>query len=155
LDGGINTFGYVDSNPLVFVDEEGLQSRPEPGSGFARRMYEEKGGRKHNPNYWGRPETLERHYRDHGKDFGSNSPGHYAHQAREFFRQCQMDRLPTKVGPDGVIRNYDPKTNTFGAYNADGTTRTFYKPDPASHKYPTNMDYWNAQPGTSPWSPKR
>lgn len=30
----------------------------------------------------------------------------------------------------------------------DGTTRTFYRPDPASHGYPTNWDYWMAQPGS-------
>ena len=34
---------------------------------------------------------------------------------------------PTKVDDNGVTRVYDPRTNTFGAYNADGTTRTFYK----------------------------
>ncbi len=58
-----------------------------------------------------------------------------------------------KIGPDGAIRVYDPATNSFGSFNANGTTRTFYKPNPAQHGYPTNLDYWNAQPGGVPWSP--
>jgi len=55
--------------------------------------------------------------------------------------------MPEILEEDGVIRVYDPATNTFGAYNPTGTTRTFYRPDPAAHGYPTNLDYWNAQPG--------
>ncbi len=57
------------------------------------------------------------------------------------------DRLPTKIGADGCIRVYDRATNTFAVYEPDGTTATFYKPDPAKHGYPTNEDYWQAQPG--------
>jgi len=30
--------------------------------------------------------------------------------------------MPTKIDGDGVIRVYDPKTNIFGSFNADGTT---------------------------------
>jgi len=61
--------------------------------------------------------------------------------------------VPTKIDGKGVIRVYDPETNTFGAFNPDGTTRTFFKPSPLHHKYPTNLDYWHAQPGTAPWTP--
>lgn len=38
-------------------------------------------------------------------------------------------------------------SNTFGAFNPDGSTRTFFKPDPAKHKRPSNWDYWLDQPG--------
>jgi RHS repeat-associated protein len=146
LEGGINTFSYVDNNPLSLVDVEGLQGRPEPGSGFARRAYEEQGAKFRNPNYWGRQDTLDRHFRDHGKDFGSKNPAQYAEQTREFFRQSQMNRWPTKIDKDGIIRCYDPKTNTFGAYNPDGTSRTMFKPN--------SPTYWDRQPGKSPWEPK-
>jgi pyocin large subunit-like protein len=70
--------------------------------------------------------------------------------ASAFLRRSQAQRFPTKIDAQGVIRVYDPKTNTLGAYNPSGTTRTLYKPDPAAHGYPTNLDYWNAQPGVSP-----
>jgi hypothetical protein len=108
---------------------------------------------------WGNPSSLARHFRDHGADFGATSAEAYAQQASQFLQQSQARGLPTKIGPDGVIRVYDPTTNTFGAYNPNGTTRTFYGPQPQSsanprgHSYPTNLDYWNAQPGGEPWTP--
>jgi pyocin large subunit-like protein len=52
---------------------------------------------------------------------------------------AQKNKLPTKIDADGVIRVYDPKNNIFGAYNADGTTKTFFKP--------TSTDYWQRQVG--------
>ncbi len=55
--------------------------------------------------------------------------------------------MPTKIGSDGAIRIYDPKTNTFGSYRPDGFTRTLYKPDPAKHGFITNEAYWDAQQG--------
>ena len=64
-----------------------------------------------------------------------------------FLEQSGKSGFWTKVDSNGTLRKYDPTTNTFASYNADGTTRTFYKPNPAKHGYPTNLDYWNAQPG--------
>ena len=64
-----------------------------------------------------------------------------------------MEGLATKIDARGVIRVYDEATNTFGSFNASGATRTFFKPDPKIHGYPTNLDYWNAQPGVAPWTP--
>jgi hypothetical protein len=101
---------------------------------------------------WGRPETLAKHYKDHGADFGAASGEEYAQMASEFFQRGLLDKLPTKIDPKtGAIRIYDPATNTFGAYNATGTTATFFKPDPSVHGYATNWDYWLSQPGSSPW----
>jgi RHS repeat-associated protein len=154
LVAGLNTYSYVDGSPLSYSDPEGLQ-KPEPGFGFARKLYEEGTGRRSAgaQNYWGNAKTLPDHYKRHGPDFGAKTPDEYALRAREFFRQSQMNRFPTKIDKDGTIRCYDPKSNTFGSYNPDGTTKTFYKPDPAKHGRPTNMDYWKDQPGSAPWSP--
>jgi hypothetical protein len=103
---------------------------------------------------WGRPSTLADHFARHGADFGASSEEVYAQEASDFFQRGLRDELPTKIDPKtGTIRIYDSDTNTFGAYNPNGTTRTFYKPDPMTHGYPTNGDYWHAQPGHSPWGP--
>lgn len=91
---------------------------------------------------WGRADTLADHFQRHGKDFGASSANDYASMASDFLVRAQKERLPTKIGPDGAIRVYEPKTNTFGSYNADGTTRTFYKPS-------QGQKYWNRQPGVS------
>jgi RHS repeat-associated protein len=93
--------------------------------------------------HWGNPETLAPHFKKHGKDFGAKSADDYARQASEFLRRSQAERLPTKIDNTGVIRAYDPKTNTFGSYNADGTAITFYKP--------TSRTYFDRQPGSAPW----
>lgn len=93
---------------------------------------------------WGNPSTLARHFRDHGPDFGATSAEDYASQASQFFQRSQLEGLPTKVDSEGVIRVYDPATNTFGSFNPNGTTKTFFTPK-------RGVAYWNDQPGTAPW----
>ena len=102
---------------------------------------------------WGNDATLADHFLRHGADFGSTSANAYSQQASQFLLDSQAQGFPTKIDASGVIRVYDPGTNAFGSYNANGTTRTFFTPDPAAHGYPTNLDYWNAQPGVAPWTP--
>src|SRR5579859_4894322 len=92
---------------------------------------------------WGKPGTLADHYRRHGADFEAVGEDDYAAQASSFLQRSQAQRFPTKIDEDGVIRVYDPATNTFGSFNSDGTTRTFYKPS-------GGLAYWNKQPGFSP-----
>jgi len=93
---------------------------------------------------WAQSNTLARHFRDHGADFGARNAQDYAKKASDFFKQSQVDKLPTKIDSSGTIRVYDPKTNTFGSYNPDGTTKTFFKPD--------SPTYFHRQPGDVPWN---
>jgi hypothetical protein len=102
---------------------------------------------------WGNPATLARHFADHGADFGATSEGEYASQASQFLQRSQADGLPTRIDANGVIRSYDPSTNEFGSFNADGTTKTYFAPDPAVHGFATNWDYWLSQAGDEPWTP--
>ena len=99
---------------------------------------------------WGRPNTLADHFARHGADFGAKTAEEYAEMASKFLQEALANGYPTKIGPGGTIRVYDPSTNTFGSYNSDGTTKTFYKPDPSEHHFPTNQDYWDHQPGCEP-----
>ncbi|MFZ0226652.1 MAG: hypothetical protein WAL41_06860 [Mycobacterium sp.] len=92
---------------------------------------------------WGNPSSLEDHFLRHGADFGATSADQYANDASQFLQQALKDGYPVKVDADGVIRVYDPETNTFGAYNANGTTRTFFKPT-------NGAAYWASQPGSTP-----
>jgi len=102
------------------------------------------------PLLWSNPKTLADHFNRHGADFAASTADDYIQQASRFFRKSQLENLPTKLDPNGVTRVYDAKTNTFGSFGPDGAIKTFYKPDPAIHKYRTNIDYWNAQKGTAP-----
>ena len=65
-----------------------------------------------------------------GESFGS--------KANEFFKN--RSNYQVKVDSNGVTRVYDSSTNTFGSYNPDGTTNTFFKPTGGQH-------YFNTQPG--------
>ncbi len=96
---------------------------------------------------WGAPQTLADHLARHGADFGTTSADTYADTASEFLQHALKRRLPVKIDEKGIIRVYDPSTNTFGSYNADGTTKTLYKPDTAKHRRSTNWAYWLDQPG--------
>lgn len=76
---------------------------------------------------WGRPETLPDHFARHGHDFGARDPDDYAAQAHAFLEHAKSGGLPAKRDR-GELRIYDPATGAFGAYNTDGTTKTFFKP---------------------------
>ncbi|RIK43046.1 MAG: hypothetical protein DCC58_10205, partial [Chloroflexi bacterium] len=95
---------------------------------------------------WADPNTLLDHFTRHGKQFGAATPDEYAKMAHEFFLRSQADRLPTKIDPStGIIRVYEPSTQTFGSYNADGSTKTFIKG--------FRQSQWDKQVGIAPWEP--
>ncbi len=91
---------------------------------------------------WGNSRTLSRHFSDHGADFGAKSADEYANMASDFLRNSQRRGFATKIDSEGVIRVYDKSTNTFGSFNPNGTTKTFFKP--------SSPTYWDTQPGRSP-----
>ncbi|HFD9223632.1 TPA: hypothetical protein ACF632_005383 [Salmonella enterica] len=43
------------------------------------------------------------------------------------------------------VTNPPVGTLTKTRKNADGVPKTMFRPDPADHGYPTNLDYFNAQ----------
>lgn len=75
---------------------------------------------------------FEDHFDKHAADFNATSWDDYANQANQFYQKFQDEKLPAVKGPDGNTRIYDPSSNTFGVYNSNGETVTFYKPDAAS-----------------------
>ena len=96
------------------------------------------GGGGSGGNSRGNPKTLDDHFNRHGIDFGSSTKEGYANQANNFFHE--RNKYQVKVDSDGTIRVYDSKTNTFGSYNSDGSTRTFFKPS-------GGQNYFDRQPG--------
>ncbi len=87
--------------------------------------------------YWGNPSTLQDHFDRHGADFGATDPEDYALAAHALY----LARGDFQVKNDnGTLRVYDADTGAFGAYNRDGTTKTFFKPD-------DGQAYFDRQPG--------
>jgi hypothetical protein len=88
---------------------------------------------------WGNSATLPDHFARHGADFHAKNPDDYARMAWEFRQRAYAEGLPAKVDGEKVLRVYDPETGAFAAYNPNGTTRTFFKPN--------SPDYFERQPG--------
>ncbi len=59
--------------------------------------------------------------------------------ASQFLQRAKSEGLPAKVDRSGTIRVFDSRSGTFGAYNPNGTTKTFFKPGRRS--------YFDKQPG--------
>jgi len=76
-------------------------------------------------------------------DVNAGAPEDYARRASVHLQRGVCDGWPIKIDQDGVIRVHDPVRHIFGAYNPDGTARTFFKP--------TSATYWERQRGTAPW----
>jgi pyocin large subunit-like protein len=95
---------------------------------------------------WGDSRDMAKQFGRHGREFQTTSIFRYAAMAAYFFQEAPDRGFPTKIGEDGVIRIYDPGSNTYGEYNPDGTTRTFLRPERGSA-------FWAEQPGVEAISP--
>lgn len=88
---------------------------------------------------WGNPASLPDHFARHGRDFGARNADEYALLAYQFLHRATVEPYRAKIDNQRVLRIYDPRTGSFGAYNSDGTTKTFFKPGRAG--------YFDRQPG--------
>jgi len=88
--------------------------------------------------HWGNPSTLEDHFQRHGADFRAESPEDYARQAHALYLRRDFYQHKTDAG--GTVRVYNGLDNAFGAYNADGATKTYFKPS-------DGRAYYDRQPG--------
>lgn len=87
---------------------------------------------------WANPNTLKDHFDRHAKAFYINDEATYENQAHQFY--LNRNKYQTKVDENGTIRVYDSQTNTFGVYNSNGKTITFFKPRHGQR-------YFDSQPG--------
>ncbi|RKP46789.1 hemagglutinin repeat-containing protein, partial [Trinickia fusca] len=85
------------------------------------------------------------HSTKHGGEFSEyQNSVQYVQAARDFVNNPPAGTL-TKTRPNGDTLFYDPSSNTFAVKTKGGVPKTMFKPDPAQHGYPTNLDYFNAQ----------
>jgi len=87
------------------------------------------------------------HWKDHGHEFtGIQNSKQYVEQAHGLFRGSSVLRRVRSV--DGVHLRYDPLTNTFGSFTADGVPKTMFKPDMTKlqhSKYSSPLEYFYGQ----------
>jgi len=117
-----------ESRPTSAGGGDSSRQIPTPSSGASRQT-------------WGHIDTLPDHFARHGRDFHARDADDYAAQAAAFLERARKSGLPAKRDADGSLRVFDPATGAFGAYNANGTTKTFFKPGDRS--------YFDRQPGES------
>lgn len=111
---------------------------PKPQSALAK-IFAPKSDAPPTRQTWGNPGSLPDHFARHGADFHAKDADDYARMAWEFGQQSKRGGLLVKMDDDGTRRVFDPKTGAFAAYNANGTTKTFFKPG--------SRDYFTRQPG--------
>jgi hypothetical protein len=142
----------VPPNPGWFAASDGAANRPSPvrfaqNDDPARRSdanQMEAAPAKQSVAGWGKAETLDKHFTDHGGDFGAKTREEYVEMSQKFFDTALSDQNAVlRVDLDQkIVRIYDPATNTFGAYNLDDhTTRTFFKPSSETY-WPRNAGKW-------------
>src|SRR6478609_8506049 len=71
---------------------------------------------------------FEEHYQKHGSELGKISKAEYLRLAQELRDAPVGGPILQEKQPNGVITRFDKRHGYFGAYNKDGTIRTFFIP---------------------------
>jgi pyocin large subunit-like protein len=72
---------------------------------------------------------LSQHYQKHGQEFGAISKAEYLRLAQELRDAPVGGPILEARRPDGEFSRFDRRRGYFGAYNPDGTIRTFFIPN--------------------------
>ena len=124
-----NVFGTVEANIVMAKGAQSAVGAAKTGvNNYVQTVAKETN--------WGNPSTLLDHTVRHGPAFGTLNPRTYATKAQEFLSGSNA----MKVDSSGATRAYNAQSNSFGAYSANGTTRTFFKPS-------ERIGYWLSQVG--------
>ncbi len=85
------------------------------------------------------------HWNKHSSEFPElSSANDYYRLATELADAERTDTL-AKIGRNGDRLLYQPRTNTFVVTTKSGEIKTMFRPDPSTHGYPTNLDFWNSR----------
>lgn len=72
---------------------------------------------------------LDEHYAKHGAEFGNISEQEYLRLAQELRDAPAGGSILEARRPDGEFSRFDRRHGYFGAYNPNGTIRTFFIPN--------------------------
>jgi filamentous hemagglutinin len=84
------------------------------------------------------------HYNSHVDEFGVKGmgPAEYQDRADEFLGAPKPAAVLECFRSNGDTVRLNPATDEFGILSRSGFIRTYFKPDPAVHGRPTNIDYF-------------
>src|SRR5689334_10770243 len=72
---------------------------------------------------------FDEHYQKHGREFGRISQAEYLRLAQELRDTPKGGPILEADKPGGIVTKFDRRSKAFGAYNRDGTIRTFFVPN--------------------------
>ncbi len=75
------------------------------------------------------PQRLREHFEKHGGEFAAASAGEYLRQAQQLRDAPLGEAVRELRRGDGSISRFDRSTGAFLAFDADGTIRTFFRPN--------------------------
>jgi len=75
------------------------------------------------------PAQLDEHYQKHGHEFGAISKAEYLRLAQELRDAPAGGPILEARRPNGEFSRFDRRHGYFGAYNRNGTIRTFFIPN--------------------------
>jgi pyocin large subunit-like protein len=75
---------------------------------------------------------LNRHFSEHGDDFGASNPNEYEQMADDFLGVDKPQTVHECARPGGSKLRYDPVSEAFGVIDGFGIIRTYFKPVPCS-----------------------
>jgi uncharacterized protein YjbJ (UPF0337 family) len=85
---------------------------------------------------------LEDHFLRHGSLVGASTLDEYEQLAIKFLSNDKTGSVLEYTRKNGDLVRFDQATEEFGIVTSDGTIRTYYKPEPSAHSFPTNLDYY-------------
>lgn len=98
---------------------------------------------------YGFPATEERfdHWDDHHQDFEPPpiTEDDYEELADVFLTCPKRASMLECVRANGRLCRYDTTTQEYGVLSPDRRILTYFKPDPAEHKFTTNEEYFHAR----------
>ncbi len=71
---------------------------------------------------------FDEHFQKHGREFGNITQSEYLRLAQEL-RDAPPSGPILEARKGAVVTKFDRRTKYFGAFNADGTIRTFFIPN--------------------------
>jgi pyocin large subunit-like protein len=72
---------------------------------------------------------FEEHFQKHGREFGSITAEQYLQFAQDLRDAPAGGPILEVVKRGGIVTRFDRRNSHFGAYNRDGTIRTFFIPN--------------------------
>lgn len=89
--------------------------------------------------------SLNEHFQKHHTDFGVATPSVYEALADRFLGGPKTNTTMECTRHNLERLRYDTATEEFGILTPSNIIRTYFKPDPAKHRQPTNTDYFNQE----------